>query len=378
MRKKEISEEIDKKKINELVNLSKSFMKVAYILLIVVGVYASTILLKEWQVLDFFNTILTIIAPLFVGLVVAWLFDPMVTYFTKKDIGRKLSTTIVYAIFLSILAIIVGMILPLLSEQLNDFANTIPQIFGSIKEWIGDIFSNLNDIDGFDAETVKNNLFSNIEEFGNTLTSSLPTIIVTTISNLFSGIGVIVVGFIIGFYLLISFDNIGDVLEFLPEIAKEDTKNVIEEVNKSLRKFVQGALIDSTLVFVVSTICFWIIGLKAPILFGLFCGITNVIPYAGPYIGGAPAVIVGFAQNPTIGVLTLIIIAIIQFFEGNFFQPVIMSKTTKLHPVTIMLGLLIFGYFWGIIGMVISTPLIAGAKAIFIYFDNKYDLLNFF
>ena len=164
----------------------------------------------------------------------------------------------------------------------------------------------------------------------------------------------------------------------MPEIAKEDTKNVVDEVNKSLRKFVQGALIDSTLVFIVSTLCFWLVGLKAPILFGLFCGITNVIPYAGPYIGGIPAVIVAFAQNPTVGILTLIIIAIIQFIEGNFFQPVIMSKTTKLHPVTIMLGLLIFGYFWGIIGMVISTPLIAGAKAIFVYFDNKYDLLNFF
>lgn len=378
MKKKEIPEEIDKKKVNELVILSKNFMKIAYILLIVVGIYALTILLKEWQVLDFLKTILGIISPLFVGLVVSWLFDPMVTYFTKKNINRKLSTAIVYAIFLGILAIIVGMILPLLSDQLNDFAQTIPQIFGSIKDWISDIFVKLNNIDGFDAENVKNNLFTNIEQIGTNLTSSLPTIIVTTISNLFSGIVVIAVGLIIGFYLLISFDNIGDVLEFLPEGVKEDTNSVVDAVNTSLRKFVQGALIDSTLVFVVSTLCFWLVGLKAPILFGLFCGITNVIPYAGPYIGGAPAVIVAFAQNPTVGILTLIVIVIIQFIEGNFFQPVIMSKTTKLHPVTIMLGLLIFGYFWGIIGMVVSTPIIAATKAIFIYFDNKYDLLSFF
>lgn len=378
MKKKEIPEEIDKKKVNELVILSKNFMKIAYILLIVVGIYALTILLKEWQVLDFFKTVLGIISPLFVGLVVSWLFDPMVTYFTKKNINRKLSTAIVYAIFLGILAIIVGMILPLLSDQLNDFAQTIPQIFGSIKDWISDIFVKLNNIDGFDAENVKNNLFTNIEQIGTNLTSSLPTIIVTTISNLFSGIVVIAVGLIIGFYLLISFDNIGDVLEFLPEGIKEDSNNVVDAVNTSLRKFVQGALIDSTLVFVVSTLCFWLVGLKAPILFGLFCGITNVIPYAGPYIGGAPAVIVAFAQNPTVGILTLVVIVIIQFIEGNFFQPVIMSKTTKLHPVTIMLGLLIFGYFWGIIGMVVSTPIIAATKAIFIYFDNKYDLLSFF
>lgn len=376
MKKIEIKEEIDKKRINELVYLSKKFMNIAYILLIVLGIYATTILLKEWQLLKFFKTLIGIISPLFIGLVVAWLFDPLVTYFTKKNISRKLSTFIVYLLFLTVIGIILGMILPLLSDQLADFAKTIPQVIDSIKNWISDIFSNLKNIDGFNVEKVKNDLFTNIEEYAGNLTASLPTIIVDTVSKLFSGLGVFVVGLIIGFYLLISFDNFGDALEFLPEKIRENTKNVIEVVNKSLRRFVEGAIIDSTLVFIISALCLWMVGLKAPLLFGLFCGITNVIPYAGPYIGGAPAVIVGFSQGTTTGLLTLLVIAIIQFVEGNFFQPVIMSKTTKLHPVTIMLGLLVFGYFWGIIGMVVSTPIIAASKAIFIYFENKYNFLN--
>ena len=377
MKKKELEEVIDKKKINELVSLSKKFVNVAYILLIVLGIYAITILLKEWNLLNFFRILISIISPLFIGLVVAWLFDPIVTYFTKKNLSRKLSTFIVYLLFLIIIGIILGMIFPLLSDQLTDFAKTIPQIIDSIKNWISDIFSNFKNIEGFDAESVKNNLFANIEGYAGDLTSSLPTIIVNLVSVLFSGLGVVVVGLIIGFYILISFDNFGDALEFLPENIKEDTQNVIEVVNKCLRRFVEGALIDSTLVFIISALCLWMVGLKAPLLFGLFCGITNVIPYAGPYIGGAPAVIVGFSQGMTTGLLTLLVIAIIQFIEGNFFQPVIMSKTTKLHPVTIMLGLLVFGYFWGIIGMVISTPIIAALKALFIYFENKYNFLNF-
>ena len=377
MKKKELEEVIDKKKINELVSLSKKFVNVAYILLIVLGIYAITILLKEWNLLNFFRILISIISPLFIGLVVAWLFDPIVTYFTKKKLSRKLSTFIVYLLFLIIIGIILGMIFPLLSDQLTDFAKTIPQIIDSIKNWISDIFSNFKNIEGFDAESVKNNLFANIEGYAGDLTSSLPTIIVNLVSVLFSGLGVVVVGLIIGFYILISFDNFGDALEFLPENIKEDTQNVIEVVNKCLRRFVEGALIDSTLVFIISALCLWMVGLKAPLLFGLFCGITNVIPYAGPYIGGAPAVIVGFSQGMTTGLLTLLVIAIIQFIEGNFFQPVIMSKTTKLHPVTIMLGLLVFGYFWGIIGMVISTPIIAALKALFIYFENKYNFLNF-
>lgn len=369
--------ELDTKKINELVSLTKKFVKIAYILLIIVGIYALTILLKEWKIASLFLTILKIISPLFIGLVIAWLFEPSVTFFRKKGLKRGLATTLVYVIFLGIIALILGMILPMLSDQINDFAKTIPQIFDTVKGWLNGVFDKFQGIDGFDAEGVKTNLFSNIEKYGTDLTSSLPSIIVNLVSSLFSGIGTIVIGLIIGFYILISFDNIDDAFEFLPKRMQRDTREILDVTNKSLRKFVEGALIDSTLVFIVSSLALWLVGLKAPLLFGIFCGLTNVIPYAGPYIGGAPAVIVGFSQGTTVGILTLIVIIIIQFIEGNFFQPVIMSKTTKLHPVTIMLGLLLFGYFFGIIGMVISTPIIAASKAIFMYFDDKYDLLNF-
>ena len=134
----------------------------------------------------------------------------------------------------------------------------------------------------------------------------------------------------------------------------------------------------ASLVFVVSTIGFFISGLKAPLLFGLFCGITDIIPYLGPYIGGIPAVVVGFSQSPITGIITLIAIVIVQFIEGNLLQPLIMSKQLKLHPVTIMLGLLIFGYFFGIVGMVVATPAIAAIKVIFTFFDEKYHITRGF
>ena len=77
-----------------------------------------------------------------------------------------------------------------------------------------------------------------------------------------------------------------------------------------------------------------------------------------------------------LGILTLVVIIVVQFLEGNFLQPLIMSKTVKLHPVTVILGLLVFGHFWGILGMIISTPLIASVKAIINFFDDKYDFLK--
>ena len=84
----------------------------------------------------------------------------------------------------------------------------------------------------------------------------------------------------------------------------------------------------------------------------------------------------GLSQGSSVGLLTLLVIVVVQTIEGNFLQPIIMSKTTKLHPVTIMLGLLLFGYFFGIIGMFISTPIIGVIKSIFMFFEEKYHFFS--
>ena len=375
---KKSEQELDVKKINDVVGLSKKILNIAYVLFIALAIYIFIKLTQELNILNFVLTVLKIVSPLFIGIVVAWLFNPVVTYLQKKGMRRSLGAAISYVLLIGALTIVVWSIVPTLSEQINDFATMIPSLFDTIKEWINALFDGLNNIKGFDAITVKENLFKSIENFGSDLTSGLPTMVVEIVSSLFSGIGTFLIGLIIGFYLIVGMDDAFDnLVGLLPKKMQGTTKELLEKIDDSLRGFVQGAFLDSTFVFVITSIGFSLIGLKAPLFFGLFCGITNIIPYAGPYIGGAPAVIVGFSQGIPTGILTLVVVVVIQFLEGNFLQPLIMSKTTKLHPVTIMLGLLVFGYFWGILGMVISTPIIAATKAIVVYLDEKYDILSF-
>jgi len=368
---------LDVTKVNDILSLSKRILKIVYILFFILSIYVILILAKELHFIEFVLTILKIVSPLFIGLIIAWLFDPIVKWLNTKGIKRFWGTFITYSVLLGTIYIIISAIVPLLSEQISDFASMIPQIFDAIEGWIDGIFTQLGDIKNFNAESFKADIFEQIEAIGVNLTNSLPTIVVDVVKSTFSGLGIIIVGLVIGFYLLISFDGKGGIIAFLPKKMQKTTIELIEEVDNSLRSFVQGALFDCTFVFIITTIGLWVIGLKAPLLFGLFCGLTNIIPYAGPYIGGIPAIIVGFSQDPMIGLLTLIVIVVIQFLEGNFIQPLIMSRTTKLHPVTIMLGLLLFGYFWGIIGMLIATPVIAAAKAIIMFYDEKYDILHF-
>lgn len=378
-RKKESKEKnVDYNKLNDVIGTSQKILKIVYVLLVILAVYVVTILFKELNLKTTLLVLFKTISPLFIGLFIAWLFDPFVKWLKKKGIRRGFGTAITYVLLIGGIAIVICSIIPVLSNQMNDFAKTLPSIFDTVKGWIDVGFDKLNDIGSFDAMAVKTELFRKIEEFGTGLTSSLPEMMVNVVSTFFSGAGSFVVGLIIGFYLLMSFDNASDLLiTLLPKKIQNDTRDLFNDVNTSLRRFVQGAVVDCSLIFVVTSLGLWIIGLKAPLLFGLFCGLTNIIPFAGPYIGGAPAVIVGFSQSPMIGILTLVLIVVVQFLEGNLLQPIIMSKTTKLHPVTIILGLLVFGYFFGIFGMVIATPIIASCKAIFKFFDEKYGILNY-
>lgn len=370
--------ELNMKNVNETVLLAKRILHISYFLIIIVGAWAAIKVVKELKIWDFLIELLTIVAPLFIGIFMAWLFDPAVKWLQKKGIKRTFGSIIMYVLFLGCLFILLATIIPLLSDQINDFVQAIPGIFDSVKSWIDEVFQKLSAIKDFDAEAFKLDMFKNIEEFGTNLASSLPTMMVDIAKSIFSGLGTFLVGLIIGFYLLIGFDNVNDtIITIFPNKMQKHARELITEVNTSLRRFVEGALLDSTFVFIVTSIGLGIVGLKAPLLFGLFCGLTNIIPYVGPYIGGAPAVIVGFAQSPTTGILVLVVIAIIQFLEGNFIQALIMSKTTKLHPVTIMLGLLVFGHFWGILGMLISTPIISVGKSIILFLDEKYDILDF-
>lgn len=376
MFKKNIKEELDIKKINDSVGLLNKILKIMFILIIVAGLYILLRLCKELKITETIIMVLKTILPVFIGLFVAWLFDPAVKFLKKKGIKRGIGALIVYIIFIAFLIILVAAIIPVLTEQINDFVSTIPSIFNTIKDWIMDVVDKVN-IEGFDIKHFETEILHKIELIGSDLTKSLPGMGVNFVKSLFSGLGTFVIGLIIGFYFLIGFDNAGElIITLFPKKMQKDTRELTNEINNSFRRFVEGAILDATFVFIITSIAFALVGLRAPLLFGLFCGITNVIPYAGPYIGGAPAVIVGFSQGPLTGFLTLISVVIIQFLEGNFLQPVIMSKTTKLHPVTIITGLLIFGHFFGIVGMVISTPIIAAVKAIFMFFNEKYNIIN--
>lgn len=371
-------EKVDYKKLNDVISISKKILNIMFVFIIIIAVYMLLKLGETIGIGSFFVKIFDSILPLFVGLFLAWLFEPFVTKLQNKGIKRIFGAIIVYLVFLGVIGVIIGAIIPLLGDQINDFVQSVPGIFNTIKSWVEGILDTIKSTDYVNIDNIKTTIFSMMENMGTGITQSLPESLINGVKGLFSGLGTFLLGLLIGFYFLISQSKLKDtLLSILPSKSHKDIRRLGNEINTTFRRFINGSLIDCTLIFVLSSIAFWICGVKAPLLFGLFCGITNIIPFAGPYIGGTPAVIVALSQSPTTGIFALISIVVIQMLEANFIQPLIMSKSMKLHPVTIIIGLLIFSKFFGIFGMVISTPIIGALKAVFIFFNDKYNFIDF-
>lgn len=368
---------IDYEKLNDGIELVNKILKILFIVLIVGAIMIITYVFKEWQIVKIFKTFIKLLSPLFIGIVIAWLFNPIVTFLTKHKFNRVWATILVYFTFITLLVVLLINSVPVVTNQLNDFINIVPTITKNLSEFVGKIIAIFEPVLGNNTAQVKQEIFNSIIQVGKDITVEFPDKVVGLVTSIISGFGTFLLGLFIGLYMLFDFDNVSKVfISILPYNWKEDAKNLMDLSNKTLVNYIQGILLTMTLVFIGNAIGFSIGGLKAAILFALFCGVTNAIPYVGPYIGAIPAVIVGFTQGVPTGIIVIISAVVVQLLDNMIFTPLVQSKGLKLHPVTIIIALLIFGKLFGIIGMILAVPIVAIIKVIFTYFNDKYEFIK--
>ena len=367
--------EIDIEGVNEVVSMSSKILHVFYFLLIASIVALCVFLMKELGILKFVLSFLKVLSPLFIGFIIAWLFNPIVKKLEEKGIPRMYGSILIYTIFVVIIFIFLRVLVPTIYTQVNELITNLPSIFGEIRDKINDFFLRFSHVEGIDVQAIKNNVMASVELKVSDFTTTFPTTVLNILVSIFSSLVTIGLGLFIGLYMLFDFDSISrHFLNMLPKRKQFEAQVLLNNIGGEVRKSVNGTLLVAIMVFVCDSVGFAIVGLQAPVLFGLFCGMTDLIPYIGPYIGGAVAVVIGFSQSTFIGVMTLIICVVVQCVENFILQPIVMSKTMKLHPVTIMIGLLLFGHFFGIVGMILATPCIALLKVIWEFIRNKYSI----
>ena len=135
--------------------------------------------------------------------------------------------------------------------------------------------------------------------------------------------------------------------------------NEVRFADRMFNGFFMGKLMDSAIVGVICFVGCLLMGFKNPLLIAVIVGVTNIIPFFGPFIGAIPCALLLLLDNPTHALMFLVFIIILQQVDGNIIDPRILGESTGLSALWVMFGILLFGGLWGILGMLIGVPLMA-------------------
>lgn len=371
-----MKDKINFKNLNELIKVAHTLLKILLILGIGTLIVLGFMIVEKTKILSFVITVLGLMMPLFVGLLVAWLFEPIILKLEGKKISRILASVITYVSFLLVLVFLLILVVPEFISQLKELVGQVPSFLSKITDFITNIFNNFKDGE-IDVESIQKDLTLTIEKITTNLTSDSLTGIINAITKLISEGFSVLLGILIGFYISVDYKKVtGFMNKLIPIKYKDDVESLFSDLNDMARGYVGGTLFTSLLVAFLTFLGLIIAGVSSPLLFAIFCGVTNIIPYFGPYIGGIPVIIVGFSISPACGLICLITILLVQFIEGNIIHPLVVGKAIDIHPVVIVISLLIFEYYFGILGMILAAPIIGAVKILFTFFDKKYNIIN--
>lgn len=339
---------------------------------LLVGILFAFLLWHFDEIGSVFSKITGICSPIIYGALIAYLLNPLMRIFEDKLLKKRhvhglsrtarrtLAVILTFLAFLILIALFVWMLLPQLADSIKDLGDKFPSYLQSVEDLAHSIAAS----GGFIAEAIES-LLTNINEFIDSsydlLQQYFPRI-TEMLQSVAEGALDIVLGIVFSIYFLMAKEHLAaQFKKFLRAITKETTYNNILRVatlaNNTFGKYFTGAILDSMLVGVICFLLMTILGMPYAPLISVIIGVTNVIPYFGPFIGAIPSALILFVSNPIYAIYFAVLILVLQQIDGNVIAPRIHSASTGLAQVWVIVAITLMSGLFGFIGMFIGVPL---------------------
>ena len=282
---------------------------------------------------------------LFLALIISSALDAPISYLEKKRVPRIIGTLIMFIAIAGVLSSILYVVVPL---ALTEFKGLFT---GFEKSSLSALRTSL----GISKQMIKS-IETNLSGFTDALFSGSASFFVL-ISRIFGGIIFLISVFILSFYLSVNRDGVEKFLRaILPLAWEEYIIDVYVRVRHKMGLWLQGQLILSLAVGAATFIGLLILGVDYSLFLGLMAGILEMVPIVGPVFTGVIAFLVAVGNSWALGVSVIVLFVIIQQMESHLLVPVVMRKTTGLHPVIVVLSLLAGSQLGGFVGLILAVP----------------------
>lgn len=343
-----------------------------------------------------------ILQPIIIGIVIAYLINPIMVFFEKhlmrwiepkmkkkakaKKLCRGIATLGALAVFILIIVVLLVMLIPQLVESIQGVATTLPSEVQHLIDKTNKYLSSDSEAANFVEDTliyatnyIKDWAMNDLLPKSNTYLTSITTGLI----NVFKVLLNIIVGLIVSVYLLFSKETfIGQFKKLNYALFKPKKANIVIQTarksNEIFGGFISGKILDSMIIGIICYIVLLIMKMPYPVLVSVIVGVTNIIPFFGPFIGAVPSFIIIVLANPIQGLYFLIFVVILQQVDGNIIGPNILGDSTGLSPFWVIFSIMVGGELFGFAGMLLGVPTFAVIyyimQEILRYFLRKRDL----
>lgn len=364
--------------------MSKKFKYAKILGVITFTLILAFLLLNIEYVADIFSKIFAVLMPVIYGFIIAYILSFPYNFFQTKcfhKIGTKrkkmrkiqkpLSMLCAYILCFGILTFLICILVPELSKSISGLIQDIPKYAATIESKLVDFVNFVDTQFGYnltDASTyneIMNMLTgSNVQEFISKFISNFFPAALTTAKVFTTGLYNWIIGIIISIYMLGAKDKLckqirAMVVAYLPIKTSKRVIEITDLCNKKCGKFIIGKIIDSAIIGVICFIGLSIFRFDYALLISVVVGITNVIPFFGPFIGAIPCAFLLLLIDPLQCFWFIVFVIILQQFDGNFLGPKILGETVGISGFWILFSVLVGGGLFGIPGMLLGVPVFA-------------------
>lgn len=331
---------------------------------------------------NFIKRIGDVLTPFAIGAVLAYLLKPLCVMYEKlvskwfKKMKRRhkaekyvINISVAFAVitFLALIYVMVAAVIPQVIDSVKTLINTAPELFDNFIGWLKNLVKDNKDLSAIvDRFSVRGSdlIKIGIDKLVNIDVSKWYSHLIVGVKGLVTFLTNILVGLIAGIYILArrkKFAIQGKMLihsVFTPKWA-DRVMDEIKYIDKMFSGFINGKIVDSIIIGILTFIVLTIVKMPYPLLISVIIGVTNVIPYFGPFMGAIPSALIILMIDPIKGLWFIVIIIIIQQLDGNVIGPTILGESTGISSFWVLFSILLFGGLFGFVGMVIGVPLFA-------------------
>lgn len=338
------------------------------------------------------KNVINICFPIIVSLIIAFLLCPMINWIEKNVFGRMIpklkrgerlneigqkwmrvaSIFLSYAIVLLLLVAFFITVIPQIRLSIENIVAQSSSYRTNIENWIVEINEKYPELAGLVGDTFNEyaddfNLFQNVNLMSRL--QELFTKVSVGVFGFFGALWDIIIGAIISVYILANKEKYaGQFKKLAYGFLDVKTGNVlianVRMANNKFSGFIVGKILDSIIIGIICFVCCSIFQFPYPVLLGLIIGVTNVIPFFGPFFGAIPCALLIFMINPIQCIWFLLFILALQQFDGNILGPMILGESTGISGFWVIFAITFFGGIWGVPGMIVGVPLFAVIYAI--------------